>query len=59
MELKEGKKRGVSNVMKYYLKNIKTDVYLSRRILRELKTRVDVFLGVDFDCVVGGEGGIF
>ena len=41
----------MSKVLKKYLGNIKTDVYLGRRILKELKTRVDVFLGVDFDLL--------
>ena len=51
VELKEEKQMEVSRVMKYYLENIKADVYLGRSLLRELKIRVEVFLGVDFELL--------
>ena len=51
VELKEEKKREVSKQMEFFLDNIKADVSLGRRLLRELKARVEVFMGVDFDSL--------
>ena len=51
VELKGGKKMEVLKQMVDYLRNIKTDVYLGRKLLRELETRLEVFMGVDFDSL--------
>ena len=53
VELKEEKQMEVYKKMGHYLDNVKAIVYLGRSLLRELKTRVEVFLGVDFDSLYG------